>query len=70
MNVAYNNFSDMDSKPLTGCVQNGIFALVLKEIIFILSIQHTVLYGKLYLCFSKDNGKINCVFVYTVTSIV
>jgi len=31
MNVAYKNFSDMDSKPLTGCVQHGTFAVVLKD---------------------------------------
>jgi len=47
MNVAYMNFSDKDSKPLTGCVQHVIFAPVLKEIIFIVSFQHITLYGKL-----------------------
>jgi len=39
--VAHKNFSDKDSKPLTGCVQQGIFALVLKDITFILSIIST-----------------------------
>jgi len=29
MNVAYKNFSDMDSKSLTGCIKQGIFTLVL-----------------------------------------
>jgi len=38
MNVAYKNFSDMDSKPLTGCVQLGTFALVLKDT-FIVSVN-------------------------------
>jgi hypothetical protein len=45
MNVAHKNFSDKDSKPLTGCVQRGIFAPVLKDITFILSVistYHTV----------------------------
>jgi len=45
MNVAYNNFNDMDSKPLTGCIKHGIFVLVLIEITFILrviSTYHTV----------------------------
>jgi len=32
MNVAYQNSSDMDSKPLTGCIKHGIFALFLTEI--------------------------------------
>jgi len=31
MTVAYKNFSDKDSKPLTGYVQHGINALVLKD---------------------------------------
>jgi hypothetical protein len=48
MNVVYKNFSDTDSKPLTGCTKHGIFALVLKDI-FIVSFQHNILYGKL--CF-------------------
>jgi len=34
MNVAYRNFGDMVSKPPTGCVKHGIYALILKEIIF------------------------------------
>jgi len=38
MNVAYKNFSDMDSKPLKGFVQNGAFALVLKDT-FIVSVN-------------------------------
>jgi len=43
MNVVYKNFSDMDSKPLTGCITHGIFTLVLKEIIFVvISTYHTL----------------------------
>jgi len=45
MNVAHKNFSDKDSKPLTGYVQQEIFALVLKDTTFILSVistYHTV----------------------------
>jgi len=38
MNVAYQNLNDMDSKSLTGCIKQGIFALVLKEITFIVGI--------------------------------
>jgi len=41
MNVVYMNFSDMDSKPLTGCIKQGIFALVPKEIIFTVSVLST-----------------------------
>jgi len=52
MNVAYKNFTDKDSKPLTGCVQHGVCALVLKDIIFV-SFQHIILYGKLYFLFLK-----------------
>ena len=36
MNVAYNNFGDLDSnKPLTERIKHGIFALVRKEIILL-----------------------------------
>jgi len=35
------NFSDMDSKPLTGCIKQGISALVPKEIIFTVSVLST-----------------------------
>jgi len=38
----------MYSKPLTGCIKHGIFALVLTEIVFIVSFQHIILYGKLF----------------------
>jgi len=38
MNVAYQNFSDVDSKPLTGRIKQGIFTLVLKEITFIVGV--------------------------------
>ena len=41
MNVAYKNFGIMDSKALAGYTQNGIFALVLKEIVFTVSIFKT-----------------------------
>jgi len=34
MNVAHKNFSNKDSEPQTGCVQQGIFALVLNDVIF------------------------------------
>jgi hypothetical protein len=44
MNVAHKDFSDKDSKPLTGCVQHGIFALILKDtfILSVISTYHTV----------------------------
>jgi len=45
MNEGYINFIVMDSKPLTGLIKQGIFALVPKEIIFIarvLSTYHTL----------------------------
>ena len=48
MNVAYKNFSDMDSEPLTGCIKQGIFDIVLTEIVIIVLLQHIILYGKLY----------------------
>jgi len=35
------NFSDTDSKPPIGCIKHGIFALVQKEIIFIVSVLST-----------------------------
>jgi len=41
MNVVYMNFSYMDSKPLAGCIKQGIFDLVPKEIIFIVSVLST-----------------------------
>jgi len=41
MNEFYTNLSDMDSKPLTGCIKQGIFALFPKEIIFIVSVLST-----------------------------
>jgi len=54
MNVAYKNFSIMDSKPLTGCAKHGIVALVLKVITFIVSViymYHTL--WKVLLLFLK-----------------
>ena len=45
MNVAYKNFSDMDSNPLKECIKPGILALVLTEITFIVSFKHITLYG-------------------------
>jgi len=41
MNMVYMNFSDMDSKRLTRCIKQGIFDLVPKEIIFIVSVLST-----------------------------
>jgi len=38
VNVAYKNFSYMDSNPLTGCIKHGILALVLKDITFIVCV--------------------------------
>jgi len=35
------NFSDMDSKPPIGRIKQGIFALVQKDIIFIVSVLST-----------------------------
>jgi len=43
MNVAYQNFSDVCSKPLTGCIKQGTFVLVLAEIVFIVLFQHITL---------------------------
>jgi hypothetical protein len=57
MNAAYKNYTDKESKPLTGCVQQGIFALVLKEIIFIVSFQHSVLHGKFCFLFLKSQAE-------------
>jgi len=51
MNVAYKNFCDMDSEPLTGCIKLAISALVLTEIVIIVLLQHIILYGKLYIYF-------------------
>jgi hypothetical protein len=71
MNVAYNYFSDMDSKPLTGFIKQGISALVLKEITYIVGVissYHTVL--KVLFSFLNRQGKINCAFSYIVTSVV
>jgi len=51
MNVAYKNFGDMDSKPMTGCNKHGIFALVLKEITFVVSFKHITLYEKFFFYF-------------------
>jgi hypothetical protein len=41
MNVVYMNFSDMESKPVTGYIKQGIFAFALKEIILIVSVLST-----------------------------
>ena len=38
MNVGYKNFSAMDGKPLTGHIEQGIFTLVPKEIIYTVSV--------------------------------
>jgi len=35
------NFIDLDSNPLTGCIKQGIFALVPKEIMFTVSVLST-----------------------------
>jgi len=51
MNVAYKNLSDMDSKPLTGFIKQGIFALDMTEITFIVSFHNITLYGKFYFNF-------------------
>jgi len=58
MNEVHTNFSDMDSKPLTGCIKQGIFAVVPKEIIFIVSVLSTshTLYKVLFL-FLKRQGE-------------
>jgi hypothetical protein len=57
MNVAHKNFSEKDSKPLTGCVQHGIFALVLKDILILSvnSTHHTV--WKVIFLFLKTQGE-------------
>jgi len=41
MNAVYMNYSDTDSKPPIGCIKQGIFALVPKDIIFIVSVLST-----------------------------
>ena len=58
MNVAYKNFGDMYSKLQTGCIKQGIFALVLTEITFTVSVilaYHTV--WKVIFLFLKKQGK-------------
>jgi hypothetical protein len=40
----------------------------MKEIIFIVSFKHIILYGKFYFYFQIDNWIINCESSYTVTS--
>jgi len=58
MNEVYTNFSDMDSKPPTGCIRQGIFALVPKEMIFtvsVLSTYHTL--WKVLSLFLKRQGE-------------
>ena len=58
INVVYMNFREMDSKPLTGCMKQEIFALVPKEIIFIvsdLSTYHTL--WKVIFSFLKRQGE-------------
>ena len=62
MNVVYKNFSDMDSKPLTGCITHGNFTLVLKEIIFVVSFQLIIIYGKLYFISTETRGKLTVHF--------
>ena len=71
MNEVYTNFSDMDSKPLTGCIKQGIFALVPKKIIFLLSVLSTyhTLWKDLFL-FLKRHWENKCAFSHTVTSTV
>jgi len=71
MNEFYTNFSDMDSKPLTGCIRQGIFALVPKKIIFLVSVLSTynTLWKVLFL-FLKRQGENKCAFSHTVTSTV
>jgi hypothetical protein len=59
MNVVYMKFSDMDLKPLTGYIKQGIFALALKEIILItsaLTTYHTL--WKVLFLFLKRRGEI------------
>jgi hypothetical protein len=50
VNGAYKDFSFVNPKPLTGCIQRGISALFLKKI-FIMSFKHIILYGKFYFYF-------------------
>jgi len=70
MNVAYKNFSDMDSKPLKDCVQNGAFALLLKDT-FIVKCQFKIPYFmERCILISKVTRGINCALAYTITSIV
>ena len=68
-NVAYKNFSDKDSEPLTEYIEQGIFDTVQTEIVIIVLLQHSILYGKLDL-FLKRQGKIDGAFLYNVTSTV
>ena len=48
----------MDSKHLTRCITQGIFVFALKVIIFIATFKHNKTYGKLYLYFQRDGGKL------------
>jgi len=64
------NFNDTDSKPVTGCIKQGIFALVPKETIFtvsVLSTYHT-LWNVLFV-FLRRQGGIN-IFTFSHTSTV
>jgi hypothetical protein len=71
MNVAYKNFSDMDSNPLTGFIKQGILAFVLKEITYIVGVitSYNTALKDIFL-FLKRQGKINGAFPYKVTSVV
>ena len=60
MNVVYMNFSDIDSKPLTGCIKGGIFVLVMKESIFIVSVIST--YHTLWKVLKETRGKLSVHF--------
>ena len=57
MNVAYKNFSDMCSKLLTGCIKHAIFALVLTEITFVVSVISTYTVCKVIFLFLKKQGE-------------
>jgi hypothetical protein len=69
MNVAYKNFSDMDSEPLTGCIKQGIYALVLTDIIIIVKYYFNISYCmESYTVISKETRE--KLTVHTITSIV
>jgi len=66
MNEVYMNFSDIDSKPPTGCIKQGLFVLVPKETIFIVSVLSTyhTLRKVIFLFLRRQGENWLCIFTY------